>query len=341
MKVPTPLIDNEAGRNRRSLAKVASAALLGALLTACEGAQSALAPAGDEAERVFNLFVVMLAAACLIWLAVFGTAVYAMRVRPHEHEERTASHFIFWGGIVFPVGVLTVLLLFGLPMLANLRPPGDGLRIGVSGEQWWWRVTYHSADQRSAVVSANEIRLPVGERTEFILDSPDVIHSFWIPSLGGKLDMVPGRTTRLTLEPTRTGTFRGVCAEFCGPSHALMAFPVVVMEREAFDLWLEARRAPAAETTDEPEGRELFLQAGCGSCHTIRGTPAAGVIGPDLTHVGSRLALGAGILPNDAPTFARFIRDAEEIKPGSLMPSFSMLPDAEISAIARYLDSLE
>lgn len=303
--------------------------------------QSALDPAGHEAETVLRLFLGMLAAACVIWLAVFGTAVYAMRVAPGPHREQTAKHFIFWGGIVFPVVALAGLLTYGLVLMPELRARGDGLTIAVSGEQWWWRVTYEPSDDDGAVVSANELRLPVGERVELILDSPDVIHSLWIPALGGKLDMIPGRTTRLVLEPTRTGTFRGVCAEFCGESHALMAFPVVVMDRPDFDAWLDARREPARTDAAAAAGERLFLQAGCGSCHSVRGTEARGVIGPDLTHIGSRLSLGAGILPNDSSSMIRFIRNVEAIKPGALMPSFAMLPDAEVAAIARYLEGLE
>ncbi len=311
------------------------------MLAGCGGVQSALQPAGQEAETVLRLFLGMLAGACVIWVAVFGTAVYAMRVSPQPHREQTAKRFIFWGGIVFPVVTLAGLLTFGIALMPELRAHGGGLRVAVSGEQWWWRVTYEPSGGEAPVVSANELRLPVGERVELMLDSPDVIHSLWIPALGGKLDMIPGRTTRLVLEPTRTGTFRGVCAEFCGESHALMAFPVVVMDRAGFDAWIEARREPARADAADAAGERLFLQAGCGGCHSVRGTEARGVIGPDLTHVGSRLSLGAGILPNDRSSLIRFIRNVEAIKPGALMPSFAMLPDAEVAAIARYLEGLE
>src|SRR5690606_4893716 len=262
-------------------------------------------------------------------------------VSPQPHREQTAKRFIFWGGIVFPVVTLAGLLTFGIALMPELRAHGGGLRVAVSGEQWWWRVTYEPSGGEAPVVSANELRLPVGERVELMLDSPDVLHAIWIRALGGKLDMIPGRTTRLVLEPTRTGTFRGVCAEFCGESHALMAFPGVVMDRAGFDAWIEARREPARADAADAAGERLFLQAGCGGCHSVRGTEARGVIGPDLTHVGSRLSLGAGILPNDRSSLIRFIRNVEAIKPGALMPSFAMLPDAEVAAIARYLEGLE
>lgn len=310
----------------------------------CDGVQSALAPAGYEAERVFWLLVFMMGGAAVIWLTVIGTSVYAMRADASRISEKSAARFIFWGGVVFPVTVLTGLLTFGLFMMPDLRAGETGsLRIAVSGEQWWWRVRYERPGSTVPVESANEIRLPRGEKVELILDSPDVIHSFWIPSVGGKLDMIPGRTNRLVLEPSRTGTFRGVCAEYCGTSHALMAFMVVVMEPAVFDAWLSARSEAASspETETARLGRSLFLEVGCGGCHTIRGTEAAGTIGPDLTHVGSRLSLGAGILPNDVEAFHDWIARTELIKPEARMPSFGMLPAEHLRAIAVYLDGLE
>lgn len=312
-------------------------------LAGCDGPQSALDPAGAGAERLAQLFWVMLSAAVLIWVAVIGGAIYATRLRPEGHRTHTARAVIIGGGVVFPTIVLTALLSYGLYLMPGLRAQGDGLRIEVSGEQWWWRVRYWPPGAVQPVVSANEIRLPVGEKVEFVLDSPDVIHSFWIPPLGGKLDMIPGRTNRLLLEPTRVGEFRGACAEYCGTSHALMAFAVVVMERDAFASWLAQQAATAAEPADEEArtGRDLFLQVGCGGCHTVRGTAADGTIGPDLTHVGSRRTLGAGILPNERQALIRWIAATETVKPGSRMPSFGALRDAELAAIATWLMGLE
>ena len=183
----------------------------------------------------------------------------------------------------------------------------------------------------------------MGEPVEFQLASPDVIHSFWIPSLGGKVDMIPGRVNRLSLHPTRTGVFRGVCAEYCGTAHALMAFRVVVLSKEDFALWLE-RQVAACPAPGEPlavRGQELFLSNGCGACHTIRGSAADGVVGPDLTHVGSRLSLGAGILPNEPDKFVRWIAHTRDEKPGVHMPPFRMLPAQDLQALAAYLNGLE
>jgi cytochrome c oxidase subunit II len=295
-------------------------------------------PKGREASDLAALFWWMAAGTVVVWAAVLALAFWAMKVHPDRGGRRTAM-MIIGGGAVFPTVVLTALLIYGLsimpPLLASV--PDGTLRVFVRGEQWWWRVRYFPAGG-APVDLANEIRLPAGEPVEFHLDSPDVIHSFWIPSLGGKMDMIPGRRTRLVLHPEVPGTYRGQCAEYCGTSHALMAFPVVVMEKESFARWLEEQRAPAADSASR--GRDLFLANGCPACHTIRGTTAGGLVGPDLTHVGSRLTIGAGIIPNRPIDFVRWIERTDDVKPGVHMPSFGMLPAEELRALAEYLDSL-
>jgi cytochrome c oxidase subunit II len=316
------------------------------LLAGCGGPQSALDPAGRGAESIADLFWWMTAGAVLIWLAVIGLAFYAIRVRPEAHSRRRANLLIIGGGAVIPTVVLAGLLAYGLAQMpALLAPAPEGsLKIAVSGEQWWWRVRYLTPGGNSAAVElANEIRLPVGEPVEFHLESPDVIHSFWIPALGGKIDMIPGRSNRLTLEPTRTGVFRGACAEYCGTSHALMSFYVVVLERADFAAWFEHQQGPAQPPTQPlaERGQELFLANGCGACHTVRGTPADGVVGPDLTHVGSRLSLGAGILANEPDAFLRWTARTEDVKPGVHMPAFGMLPPEDLRALAVYLEGLQ
>jgi cytochrome c oxidase subunit II len=344
----TPLaagVPGNATRRRRGRDACRWIVSTGALLLAsCSGPQSALNPAGRGAERIADLFWWMTAGAVIIWLAVIGLAFYAMRVRPEAHSRRQTNLLIIGGGAIIPTVVLAGLLVYGLAMMPGLLTPAPegSLRIVVTGEQWWWRVRYLPPGGE-AVDLANEIRLPVGERVEFHLESPDVIHSFWIPALGGKIDMIPGRRNRLTLEPTRTGVFRGACAEYCGTSHALMSFSVMVLEQEDFARWLAHQAEPAQEPTLPlaTDGQALFLANGCGACHTVRGTPADGVIGPDLTHVGSRLSLGAGILPNEPEAFLRWIAHTEEVKPGVLMPAFGMLPPEDLRALAVYLDGLE
>ena len=306
--------------------------------------QSALDPAGTEAETVATLFWVMVIGGSLIWIAVMGGLIYATRLRREPHSEETAGRVIVWGGAVFPVVVLTALLTYGLSIMPSLRPwnaeaSADApLRIEVVGEQFWWRVVYHRPGEEP-VVSANEIRMPAGERVVFSLTSADVVHSFWIPSLGGKMDMIPGRENVFSLEATRTGIYRGPCAEFCGESHALMAFAAVVMEPAAFDDWLAAQALPSPGA--EAAGLDAFMRNGCDACHAIAGTPANGRIGPDLSHVGSRETLGAGILPNDIDSYIALIANPDTVKPGIRMPAFHGLPEEEIFTIARYLEGLK
>jgi cytochrome c oxidase subunit 2 len=320
-------------------------ALAGALtVTGCGGVQSTLAPAGREAEQIADLFWWMTAGSVIVWLVVIGLTVYAVRAGSEARNQRRDRLLIIGGGAVVPTVVLTVLLVYGLyPIPALLAPAPEGsLKIIVSGEQWWWRVRYFPPGGQ-AFELANEIRLPVGEPVQFQLDSPDVIHSFWIPSLAGKMDMIPGRVTYLALQPTIIGTYRGACAEYCGTSHALMNFYVEVMRKEDFSTWL-AQQSQGSQQAVEPSaarGQELFLANGCNACHTVRGTPARGVIGPDLTHVGSRLSLAAGTMPNEAEAFQRWMAHTTEVKPAVNMPAFHMLPPEDLRALAAYLEGLK
>lgn len=312
-------------------------------LPGCAGIQSSLAPAGREAERIATIFWWMSGGALVVWAGVMALAIYCIRLRAEAPNRRRDRMLIVGGGVVVPTIVLTVLLVYGLAMLPGLvaRAPEGSLQVEVTGEQWWWRVRYLRPGLEP-VVLANEIRLPVGEPVEFRLGSDNVIHSFWIPSLAGKMDMIPGRETRLTLRPSATGIFRGVCAEYCGTSHALMSFYVEVMEAEDFARWLQQQAAPAEPPSEAVarRGEELFFATGCSACHTIRGTPATGTIGPDLTHVGSRLSLAGGVLPNEPAAFARWIARPRQVKPGVHMPAFGMLPAHELQALAAHLKGL-
>lgn len=313
-------------------------------LSGCTGPQSTLNPAGRGAEDIANLFWVMSAGAVIIWSMVVGLAVYAitLRTRPHDHQQ--TAIWVIGGGVIAPTVILTCLLIYGLGLLPPLlaRAPAGSLTVDVEGHMWWWQVKYPQEDG-TVIELANEIRIPVGQPVEFQLSSADVIHAFWIPALGGKMDMFPGRKTRLTLEPTRTGTFRGVCAEYCGTSHALMNFQVVVMEQSEFDEWLENQKSvPRWDENDQrDEGLALFMQAGCGACHSLRGTEANGTIGPDLTHAGSRLGIGADVLPNDADSFMRWISHTNSVKPEVQMPEFRTLTDNELRTLAEFLTNLK
>jgi cytochrome c oxidase subunit II len=313
-----------------------------AIAAGCRGPQSALDTAGRDAERIAHLFVTMTAGALIVWAAVVVLAVYAIRSR-ETHSERAANLLIIGGGVALPTVVLAALLAYGLPVLPEILSPAPAgsLQIDVTGKQWWWRVRYLT--DRGVVETANELRLPVGRRVNLRLVSTDVIHSFWVPSIAGKMDMIPGRITHLALEPTRTGVFRGACAEYCGASHALMAFQVVVVEVREFDAWLEHQAQPAQPPPDAQagEGEAAFVANGCTACHTIRGIASTGTIGPDLTHVGSRLRIAAGTLPNDPEALVRWIGQTDTVKPGVHMPAFRALPPRDLSALAAYLDSLQ
>jgi cytochrome c oxidase subunit 2 len=315
---------------------------LAAAGSGCGGPQSALVTAGRDSAEIASLFHVMTAGALLVWAIVVVAAIYTIRGK-ESHSQRTASLLIIGGGVVAPTVVLGALIAYGMPLVPTVLSPGsdNGIRIHVTAKQWWWRVQYRSAN--GLIETANELRLPVGQRVELELSSPDVIHSFWVPSLAGKMDMIPGRLTRLALEPTRTGTFRGACAEYCGASHALMAFSVVVMEPSAFRAWLEAQSRPAQSPTDpiSARGETAFVTHGCTACHTIRGTRAAGVIGPDLTHVGTRRRIGADTMPNAPDALMRWITQTDRIKPGVHMPAFRALGNDDLSALAAYLGGLQ
>lgn len=314
----------------------------GVALAACDGRQSALDVAGKDAEHIAHLFGVMMAGALIVWAAVVVAAIYAIRVNRGTHTERDANLFVIGGGVALPTVVLCALLWYGLPVLPQVMAlaPADALRIHVTGKQWWWRVQYATPD--GFIETANELRLPVGERVELQLTSPDVIHSFWVPSIAGKMDMIPGRITRLAVEPTRTGVFRGACAEYCGASHALMAFDVIVTGEKEFRRWLAEQARPAATPADAiaSRGRDVFLANGCTACHTIRGTRTAGQIGPDLTHVASRLHVGSGTLRNAPDALMTWIRETDRVKPGVHMPAFRALTSDELGALAAYLGSL-
>ncbi|MDQ8186560.1 cytochrome c oxidase subunit II [Pelagicoccus sp. SDUM812002] len=313
-----------------------------AVLSGCHGPQSALNPAGKGSAPIVDLTVWLTIGAAIVWFSVIGFAVYAIRLNPSAHNRRRARRLIIGGGAVVPTIVLTVMLSYGLSMMPEqLAPAPDGSqRIHVSGEQWWWRFEYE-LPSGEFVETANEIWLPLDEPVEFLLNSPDVIHSFWIPSLGRKLDMLPGTETRLALHPLKEGYYRGVCAEFCGESHSLMAFDVKVVPRRDFDAWLERQRSDAVIRSLEQEGARTFTRNGCGACHTVRGTFADGSIGPDLTHFGSRESIGAGLFKNRKDNLEGWLRKTDTLKPGVNMPHYAMLSNAEIGAIADYLLSLK
>jgi cytochrome c oxidase subunit II len=310
----------------------------------CGNHQSVLNPMGPEALRLAHLTWLLLGFGVVMLGIVVLAAVAALRGPDPLRAVLASARTVVWAGIFFPAVALTGLLGYGVWLTrASTAGPRDqgAVRIEVTGEQWWWRVHYPQLDG-APVATANEIRIPVGRPVLFELRSADVIHSFWVPNLGGKVDMIPGRTTFLRLQADRTGVFRGQCAEFCGGPHALMALEVLAVRPAEFDAWLQAQSKPAndPETVIPRRGMALFLEAGCGACHTVRGTAAAGMIGPDLTHLGSRRSVGVDTAAMNEAAIARFIRDGQHVKPGNRMPPFRIFAPDDLRAVASYLAGL-
>jgi cytochrome c oxidase subunit II len=295
---------------------------------------------GEEAAGLAEITVVMTVGAVLIAAGVAALMIVAVRTPPERLTRRGGERLILIAGGAVPALLLLALLVYSLPFMRPRTVQPADLRITVEGEQFWWRVRYEPPGAPQAI-SANEVRIPVGRTVAFSLRGGDVIHSFWIPGLAGKTDMIPGRENKMAVRAVRPGRYRGQCTEFCGLSHALMAFDVVAMEPAAFDRWLAdlSRPAPSSGAAAGP-GARLFAQYGCGGCHAIRGTGQAGGIGPDLTHYGGRATLAAGFLPNTDANTARFIRHPEAAKPGVRMPGFHHMPPADALAVARYLRGL-
>jgi cytochrome c oxidase subunit 2 len=317
----------------------------GVALAGCREGQSSLTAYSLEAGEIANLSWVLFAGGAAILLLVVAATCIALRGPDSIRRRLATPGMVLAGGVVFPAVVLSALLILNVALMRSAaRAPSDKpgvVPIMVTGEQWWWRVVYGSAG--AAVESANEIRIPVGRDVVFTLRSADVIHSFWVPSLGGKVDMVPGRDTRMRIHATRPGVFRGPCAEYCGGAHALMALQVTALQPNDFDAWIGRERSEAAPARTEQEraGEALFLASGCGACHAVRGTPAAGTIGPDLTHLASRRSIGADTLPLNRANLSRFIAHGQTVKPGNKMPEFRIFSDAQHDALASYLLGLK
>ncbi|THK38961.1 c-type cytochrome [Ensifer sp. MPMI2T] len=314
-------------------------------LQGCAGIQSALEPTGAEAERINVLTWLLISFSAAVFLGVCAITAAALFGGDALRERISGERLVIGGGLLFPILALSLLLSYGFYLMGPGSPVAHSdsrLRIEVEGKRWWWRVTYVGENGRR-IESANEIRLPVGQPVEIELTSADVIHSFWVPKLAGKLDMIPGRTNRMTLQVTEAGISRGQCAEYCGGPHALMAFFVIAMPEHEFAAWLEREAADAALPPTDSEavtGQALFQSSGCVACHRVRGTVAQGTIGPDLTHVGSRHSLAAATLENDPAEFARWIRDSQHVKPENLMPSFEIFTASELRQLAAYMDQL-
>jgi cytochrome c oxidase subunit 2 len=307
-----------------------------------EPLQSVLHHAGADADIIGQLAWVLFGAGALIFVAVM--ALQALSLRRHRRPLRTRL-WIAGGGIAFPVLVLSVLLGWSTWRSSGLAPQASGsaMTISVTARMWWWEVRYRDPAGGREIATANEIRIPVGRTVYLGLNAADVIHSLWVPALAGKRDMIPGRVTGLSLRADKPGIYRGQCAEYCGAQHAHMALHVVALAPAEFDAWLAAQAQPARAPADAlpARGRAVFLEQRCQSCHTIRGVAENARLGPDLTHVGSRLQIGAGLLRNHRAALASWIADPQALKPGVFMPAASSIDGASLQALAAYLEHLQ
>lgn len=328
---------------------------------------SALSPAGLEALAVAEVSWVLIALVTAVFVLTLGLLARALWGRGRRPVSTAA--WVLGGGVAFPVVVLTGLLLYGTWRTAGLDRTlaAPDLVVNVTGHLWWWDVRVHDPRSGRQAVLANELRVPVGRSTQIALQSADVIHSFWVPEMGGKRDLVPGRVNHLVVTPTRPGVYRGQCAEYCGLQHAKMALHVVAMPAAEFDAWLASqvggagdgpaagagRGAPSDPSPRQARGRERFVALGCANCHAARGVPLghahgrrdarAGAgggrpRGPDLTHVATRPTLGAGALPNGPGAVRRWLVELQTLKPGARMPSYAHLDTDTLDALAAYLE---
>jgi cytochrome c oxidase subunit II len=297
-------------------------------------------PVTRQAVEITNLFNAELVVSALLLALVLSWLVLSLvrfRARPGDNTEPPQVHGnprleLAWTiapamalGIVFIVVVLTMRSVEAVPSGAQ--------QVRVVGHQWWWEFQYPGL----GVVTANELHVPVDTPLQVNLESVDVIHSFWVPRFGMMRDAVPGRTNQMSIFVQRAGIFEGSCTQYCGRQHAWMRIRIVAEPREQFDAWAAQQAGPA--TLAGAPGQQLFVQNTCVNCHTIRGVSAANV-GPDLTHLGSRATLGAGVIDNTPDNLHRWIRDASSIKPGVLMPAFADLSEAELNALVDYLEGL-
>jgi cytochrome c oxidase subunit 2 len=335
------------GRTRGSLAVCAALGALAAALGGCtwDGPMSTLVARSDFARAILYVYAIITWTTAIIGVLVFVVLFIALvrfRARPGQAElpRQIRGHTLL--EISWTIGPALALLIIAIPTIQvifrtqSAATPSDALHVTVRGWQWWWEFRYPDL----GVVTANELHLPAGRRVVLRLDGPDVIHSFWVPQLGGKRDVIPGRLNQITLTPEQPGEYWGQCAEFCGASHANMGLRAIVQTAADFDAWVAQQKAAAVEPAGPAAaGKAIFAASACVGCHTIRGV-SAGVLGPDLTHFGSRRMLAAGMWPNTPENVAEWVKDPQRLKPGVKMPALG-LTDEQAKAVAAYLTSLK
>jgi cytochrome c oxidase subunit II len=306
---------------------------------------SVLHPAGPAASALADLTVVLTFVCTLVFVGTMATLAWALWRRKRDDGLDVRRWLIVGAGIVLPSVVLAALLAYSSLRSFELYPPHEtgAATVQVTGHMWWWDVRYGDAGGQPALRTANELVVPVGRPVTLALGSADVIHSFWVPALSGKVDMMPGRVHSLRIVADQAGVYRGPCAEYCGDQHARMTLHVVALPPDEYDRWRAAQAAPAVEPTDAAarRGRALFEARHCNACHAVRGLVEGTGYGPDLTHVGSRRHLGAGLLPLNRDTLARWIADTQHLKPGARMPASPDLDAASLADLAAFLEGLK
>ena len=316
--------------------------------------QSALGDGGVENRQFETLFWIFLAVCAFMYLLVLAMlfAAIARRRRAQANVVESGTHnqtdpllktgVIGWGALVATGLVLLAIASFFADRSMAQAAAHEQLSIKVTGNQWWWDVEYQSGDVSKTMRTANELHLPVGVPVRITLASNDVIHSFWVPSLAGKQDLIPGRETDITIVPKKPGIYRGQCAEFCGTQHAHMALVVNVDSYPDFIKWWNHQLQPASTPTAPmvQAGYNYVTRGECSACHNIGGTPANGKVGPDLTHFASRRSIAAGTLPMNKGNIYGWIADPQSIKPGSKMPTIGLEPN-ELHAVVAYLETLK
>jgi len=330
----------------RAIGKTCMRAMLAALLADCSGWQSALDAHGPSAVSLKQLIIVIVVVCSLVWMLVMTTMIVALLRRREVRPATPSPHRMtvaVTGAVVATVLIIGTFTVISFLATHALGVAGqDDLTIRVRGLQWWWGFEYIGPNPSDRFETANEIHIPVGRNVRLKLEGLDVIHSFWVPSLAGKQDLVPGRSNELTIRADNPGVYRGQCAEFCGMQHAHMALLVIAQSQDDFDRWSNAQRQAARQPAEEElaAGLQTFLAKPCAGCHTIRGTAATGKTGPDLTHVGSRRTIAAGLFETTRGSLAAWIADPQTIKPGNNMPMVPLTPD-ELRTVSAYLASLK
>ena len=299
---------------------------------------------GDILQRIAWGYSAIAVLVTLIIIVMIAMAIRTSRQRARASHDMVARDtsglaFIYWGvGLSMPALVAMAVWNFIATRAIAQPDRTPQLTVEVTGHRWWWEIRYLDAERPDHIVTtANELVIPTGVPVRIELKSADVIHSFWIPKLGPKMDMVPGLTNVTWLEARDAGRYRGQCAEYCGLEHARMAFDVTAVPVAQFTRWMTSERAPSAASNSR--GGSIF-SVSCSACHAVRGTAASGIYGPDLTHFASRPTIGAGMLRNDVAGRERWLADTQGVKPGALMPQVA-LDRSEREAVVRYLGTLQ